>query len=291
MSIPSDIQTASVLVSVGVPVYNGGKFLARALDSLLAQTHRHLEIIISDNASTDDTADICSRYAQKDNRIVYHRQPANLGASANFETVLRLAQGEFFMWAAHDDWWAPPFVEQNLRVLVSQPDVVASISKVRLDPPDPAGERGSGTFPLRDTVQRNVLRYLAFPGMNSRMYALFRRSALVGCFKCNESCWGYDWLLIVRLLKYGQFAEVNEHLCYRNNNYTSINQLARSLRSIIPNPIARIFPLAQFTRLLLAESHVPKTPGLLLTLALHNLQHSYMSLKAIICEGFARKSN
>src|ERR1035437_6848500 len=95
--------TPSPKVSIGMRVYNGGKYIRRALASLLAQTFTDFELIISDNASTDGTEAICREYAAGDPRIRYVRQGENLGAMANFRFVLNEAGGEYFMWAAHDD--------------------------------------------------------------------------------------------------------------------------------------------------------------------------------------------
>ena len=93
------------LVSIGMPVYNGERFIRQALDSLLAQDCENFELIISDNASADGTQEICLEYAAQDGRIRYYRNENNLGALANFNRVLGLAQGPYFMWAAHDDVW------------------------------------------------------------------------------------------------------------------------------------------------------------------------------------------
>lgn len=97
-------------VSIGMPVYNGAKFIHEALDSLLAQTFTDFELIISDNASTEETEAICREYVAKDARIRYVRQSTNLGASANFQFVLDEAVGEYFMWAAADDVWLPDYI-------------------------------------------------------------------------------------------------------------------------------------------------------------------------------------
>lgn len=97
-------------VSIGMPVFNGGQSIKNALDALLAQTFAEFELIISDNASIDDTQDICEAYAKRDQRIHYIRQSENVGATQNFEYVLREAQSDFFMWAAHDDLWMPDFL-------------------------------------------------------------------------------------------------------------------------------------------------------------------------------------
>src|SRR5438067_368718 len=91
------------LVSIGMPVYNGERHLAEALESALAQDHAHLEIIVSDNASSDATPDLGRRYAQTDRRVRYHRNAANVGAAANFRRALALARGRYFTWLAHDD--------------------------------------------------------------------------------------------------------------------------------------------------------------------------------------------
>ena len=97
-------------ISIGMPVYNGEKYIREALDSLLAQTFTDFELIISDNASTDNTEKICREYMSIDNRISYFRQKKNLGALVNFKFVLEHAKSNLFMWAAYDDLWAPNFL-------------------------------------------------------------------------------------------------------------------------------------------------------------------------------------
>src|SRR3989338_6956363 len=102
------------LVSIGLPVYNGGapNKLPRTLASLLAQTYTNIELIISDNASTDDTEVICREHAVRDSRIRYVRQERNITQIPNVEFVMRQARGEYFMLASDDDWWHPEFVER-----------------------------------------------------------------------------------------------------------------------------------------------------------------------------------
>lgn len=95
----------SPTVSIGMPVYNGGKYIREALDSLLAQTFTDFELIVSDNASTDETEVICRAYASIDTRIKYVRQSENMGPVENFQFVLDESVGEYFMWAAADDVW------------------------------------------------------------------------------------------------------------------------------------------------------------------------------------------
>jgi glycosyltransferase involved in cell wall biosynthesis len=104
-------------VSIGMPVYNGEKYICEALDSLLNQSHADFELIISDNASTDATEEICRKYAAKDLRIRYIRQSENRGILANFQFVLDEARGEYFMWAAADDAWDVNWIDELLGVI------------------------------------------------------------------------------------------------------------------------------------------------------------------------------
>src|SRR6267142_2279410 len=108
-------------VSIGLPVYNGEKYLRFALNSVLQQTHDDFELIISDNASTDATQKICREYAAKDQRIRYDRNETNIGAVGNYNRVFELGRGEFFKWASHDDEFHPSLIEKCLKVFEQSP--------------------------------------------------------------------------------------------------------------------------------------------------------------------------
>ncbi len=116
-------------VSIGLPVFNGEKYIAETLDSLLAQTFRDFELIICDNASTDGTGAICRRYADADPRIRYHRQPSNLGACANYDMTFRMSRAPYFKWHAHDDLLAPEFLERMVAVLDGDPTCILAHSQ------------------------------------------------------------------------------------------------------------------------------------------------------------------
>ena len=119
---------ASPRLSIGLPVYNGGRFLVQALDSLLAQTFRDFELVISDNASTDRTAEICQAYVQRDPRVRYVRNPHNLGSVGNFNRVFEISTAPLFKWASHDDLHHETHVESCVRLLDENPDVVLAHS-------------------------------------------------------------------------------------------------------------------------------------------------------------------
>jgi len=111
---------------VGLPVYNGERFVAETLDSLLTQSFTDYELIISDNASTDGTEEICRRYAATDSRVRYVRQPRNIGCNPNHNFLVREARGEYFKWAAHDDLYGRDLLARCVEALDEHPDVVLS---------------------------------------------------------------------------------------------------------------------------------------------------------------------
>jgi len=115
-------------LSVGLPVYNGEKYLTESIESLLGQSYKDFELIISDNASTDSTADICRRYANQDSRIRYIRQPRNIGLAPNHNFVVDKSRGEFFKWAASDDLYARDLLQSCVDALDAHPDVVLAHS-------------------------------------------------------------------------------------------------------------------------------------------------------------------
>ena len=111
------------IVSIGVPVYNAEKYLRASLDSLLAQTFRDFEIVISDNGSTDATLEICREYAERDPRVRYVHNDVNRGLVWNHLRVQDLARGRFFMFGPQDDWFAPEYVEHCVAALEADPGV------------------------------------------------------------------------------------------------------------------------------------------------------------------------
>jgi len=115
-------------LSIGLPVYNGQDYLAESLDALLGQSYSDFELIISDNASTDDTAEICRGYQQQDSRIRYLRQPRNIGAAPNHAFVFEQSRGGLFKWAAADDLYARDLLKRCVAALDEHPDVVLAHS-------------------------------------------------------------------------------------------------------------------------------------------------------------------
>ncbi len=120
-------------VSIGLPVYNGDKYLSKTLDCLLGQTFSDFELIISDDGSTDKTEEICRDYATRDSRIRYFRQPQNFGMPVkNFQFALNEAVGEYFMFASHDDYWDECFIKRLTDILDADKDCSLAFSDYKI---------------------------------------------------------------------------------------------------------------------------------------------------------------
>jgi len=216
-------------VSIGLPVYNGENFLKEALDSILNQTFEDFELIISDNASTDRTEEICREYLAKDSRIRYYRNSQNLGAAGNYNRVFDLSRGEYFKWAAHDDVCAPEYLECCVEVLEQNPSVVLCYPKTVI-----INERGqreeqdySDDLNLRSPKPRerfkgihNAFFYVPAAWRQDKIspiFGLIRRDVL----QATPRIGGYegsDLVLLGELALRGEFYEVPQYLFYRRKH-------------------------------------------------------------------------
>jgi len=202
--------TPSPTVSIGMPVYNGEKYIREALNSLLAQTFTDFELIISDNASTDDTEAICREYVARDPRVRYVRQSENRGAMANFQFVLDEAGGEYFMWAAADDRWDPDW----LAALLSQLSAGVSIAFGSVAPFLDSDRLGSKIVPksLVGPTTIRMLRYYMCRETGAKpcvIYGLYRTAEL--CKVANDvllgmtdESWALDCILVFAMLGVGR---------------------------------------------------------------------------------------
>lgn len=119
-------------LTVGMPTYNAERHIAEAIDSMLAQTHRDFELLISDNASTDRTQDICKSYQRADSRITYVRQSQNLGATENYNFVFRESNSELFKWASSNDYCTEKTLENCIKEVDRDSSVVLCYPPAKL---------------------------------------------------------------------------------------------------------------------------------------------------------------
>ncbi len=238
-------------VSVGVPVYNGEKYLRLALDSLLAQTFPDFEVIISDNASTDSTNEIALDYARRDHRIRYYRQARNHGGAWNFNHTVELARGEYFKWAAHDDVLAPSFLEQCVAALDSSPRcVLAAPRTVKID--EQGNEQVRVGMRLRTESSSAATRFHdlirvphgCYQGSGLIRITALRMTPLIDIYA------GSDRVLLARLGLIGEFYEVPEYLFFsrshsaqsvRSNRYDRMWWFDPTKQGHIALPAWRIF--------------------------------------------------
>lgn len=203
-------------VSIGMPVFNGENYLEEALDSILAQTFSNFELIISDNASTDRTREICRAYAARDPRVRYYRNATNLGAAKNYNRVVELASGEYFKWAAHDDLCAPELLERCVEVLDREPDVVLCYARSTIvDGYKNLIEHHFDHFNLQSPKPheryRDSFRGSAFchPVFGVIRTSTLKKTGLIGHYASS------DKVLLGELALLGKFHEVPDHLFIR----------------------------------------------------------------------------
>ena len=213
-------------VSVGLPVFNGARFLSRALDSLLAQRGVDLELVICDNASTDETPAIASSYASRDPRVRVQRSDTNLGVERNFARALESASGEYFMWAACDDWWAPDFAARLVAALERNPAAAVAMSAVERvseagHPVDLVRYDGAANPERLSPWQLTMLLAGGRP-YHLFVYGLFRTAFLRRVFTGFPPVVAADRLLMCRVAMAARFAYVDEVLHRRTVRQASI---------------------------------------------------------------------
>lgn len=203
-------------VAIGMPVYNGERYLEETLDSVLAQTFPDFTLIIADNASTDRTEEICRDYAHRDNRIQYLRNARNLGASKNYTCCFEPARAPYFRWQNADDPIEPALVERCLKVLEEHPDVVLAYGKSKIiDAEGQITADYDDNLDLpEDSAARRFIACTRRIGLQNLMYGLIRReplakTALLGNYIAS------DINLIGELSLYGKFREIPVHLFNR----------------------------------------------------------------------------
>lgn len=211
---PRAIAVAAPMVSIGMPVYNGEAYLADAIEALLAQTFTDFELIICDNASTDNTAEICRGYAARDRRIRYLRNARNLGAGPNFDLAFHHARGQYYQWAAHDDMFAPDYLARTVAALEANPDAVlctVGIIEIGAD-----GEQlRQYRTPLDRTVSADPVERVACV-IHTRhqaedFFGLYRRSALIGTALIGTYS-GSDRVLLAEVAMRGRWVRLPDLL-------------------------------------------------------------------------------
>jgi glycosyltransferase involved in cell wall biosynthesis len=253
-------ESRTPAVSIGLPVYNGADFLGAAIESHLAQTFGDFELVISDNASTDATEELCRSYARADARVRYVRQDQNIGANANYNTVVNLSRAPLFRWAADDDLVLPDYLEQTHDLLSRDHDAVLCHSFTTYIDEEgkqlrPAGDGvgfvdGDGGYV--DGPDPNIAtRQLRSPHPHVRLrdvllrtrwcfeiFGLMRRDALLST-AMQQRFYGTDRVILAEMALLGTWRVVEEPLWQRRCHAGSSNNMSVRQKAKWSNPDAR----------------------------------------------------
>ncbi len=204
---------------IGLPVYNGEKYIQEAIQSILDQTYTDFCLVISDNASTDHTEEICRRFAASDPRVTYQRRQTNIGAAENFNQLLLNSTSPYFKWAAHDDLLHPQFLEKCVEVLENDPEVILSYTKARKI--NPEGKiTGNYDYEMRVDHPQVVVRFRDLVLTNHfciSAFGVFRRDVLRKTGLIGKYV-GSDRVLIAETALYGKQVEIPEYFFYRRDH-------------------------------------------------------------------------
>ncbi|MBL8378686.1 MAG: glycosyltransferase family 2 protein [Burkholderiales bacterium] len=232
------------MLSVGLPVYNGARWTAGALDSFLGQSLGDFEVIVADNASTDDTEAVCRAYAERDARVRYFRNPTNIGVYANFNRVLELARGRYFKWAACSDLCLEGFFQHCVETLERRPDAVLAYPRAYLVIVDADGQEVAHEYDdglnIEDALPAARFRaYLERERINNVMHGVARRAALLET-ALHRPYPGSDISMVAELALRGKILEIPERLFVRRfTPETSSGLMSRSRAAQLSMPAGR----------------------------------------------------
>lgn len=202
-----------------MPVYNAERFLRASIESIQSQTFKNFELIISDNASTDSTLEICQEYAKNDARITVVSNATNLGAAKNYNSVFQLSQATYFKWAAADDLCAPDYVERCVAILENDPTVILAYPKTKIiDAYDnEIKEYDDGLHLKSKSASGRFLQFVYSVGECNAVFGLIRsdslkKTRLIGNYIGSDTC------LLAELSLSGRFYEIPEYLFFRRHH-------------------------------------------------------------------------
>ena len=214
------------LVSIAVPVYNGGQWLSATLDSILAQTYTHFELVICDNASDDETPEICRQYAKKDARVRFFENERNIGAALNFNRAFELSSGTYFKWASSNDLISPCYLEKCVPILDANDDVVVAFTKTQIiNESDEVTELYPEELTLEQSSAYDRFRkFVDNVQLNNVEQGLMRRDVLAQT-SLQEVYPNSDTVLMSEMAARGKFIQIDEHLLSRRFAESSTTNL------------------------------------------------------------------
>lgn len=222
----SDTATRTPRVTVGMPVYNGAKSLGPSIESILAQTFQDLELVISDNASTDGSFEMAQGYARRDARVRVFRNPVNIGVTNNYSILVGYARGEYFKWASSNDLCDPTLIEKCVGVLDTRADVGLCYPRTKLfvHSPETGNEYEVSVQALDDDAFERFRYVNEAVGLNNAIngvvrMSLLRRTALIRPYYSS------DITLLAEIALRSKILELPEVLFFRRFDQESATSL------------------------------------------------------------------
>ena len=228
------------MITVGLPTYNRAERLERAIGCVLDQTHADLELLISDNASTDGTQAVGEAAAARDDRVRYVRQPENLGLTGNFNWLFEHARGDHVMVLADDDWLEPNYLARCLAALDADPGLTLACGSARYYAGEDYIYEGRTVDLPDDDPAARIRRYYGDVDDNVAIYGLIRREALDRALPMRN-CLAGDWLLIARIAMQGRVRTLRDTSVHRALRGTSVD-FPRQVRTMGLTPFEARHP-------------------------------------------------
>ena len=256
------------IISIGLPVFNEEKFLRKKIESILNQTLQNFELIISDNASTDKTSEICQEFLKRDYRIKYFRQEENIGSVKNFEFVVKEAKCKYYVFTAADDQMSNNYLENNIEVIKKNKNCIGSVGKTNYF--GPAIEElefvQNDSFAIK--INKKIRQWLAsffidsfqgsynekirmalkWTGAGLFMYGVFRTDIFQKSFP-KERFFGLEHVFLLNLVKYGDIIHNNDTYIEKfvGKGATSASGMFHLIKNYEVNFFTTIFPMLPFT--------------------------------------------
>lgn len=226
-------------MTIGVPVYNGARYLRQCLDSLLAQTFADFTLLISDNASTDATKEIAESYVRLDARVRYHRHAANVGMYGNYEFLMRSAGTRYLKIANADDFWAPEMIAEAVHRLEEDPSIALCyplMTKVDADG-NPTDQYDYRLHLMEDDATVRFRRVLTEIRLINHLTGVVRTAAAQRTVPIPRMT-GFDRILVAELALHGKICQVDEYHYFRRFH----EQASSHLRDSEAHQVAYVLP-------------------------------------------------
>ena len=262
------VEFKNPVINIGLPVYNGEQAIRKTLESILSQTFTDFELIISDNASTDSTSEICKEFERKDKRIRYVRQENNMGLLWNYKFVVKEARCDYFVWAAADDQMSNNYLESNLEVIKKTKNCIGSVGKTNYFGPsvdelesvsnDSLGIKinkrirkwlmSSFIDSFQGTYNEKIRMALKWPGAGLFWYGVFRTDIFKKSIP-KEKIFAVEAIFLLNLIKHGDIILNNNTSIEKfvGKGAASASGMFHLLRNYETNFFTIIFPMLPYT--------------------------------------------